>query len=173
MLGLIGAYLADRYKAARAARLARIDRQLAEYYGPLLALASASNRTWKEFRRKYRPDEQFWSADDPPTEAERTAWRLWMETVFTPTNRRIRDIITQKADLMLDDQVPEHLLTICAQVASYEAILKSWSLGDFSEHKTAIQFPGEQLVAYSSKGFRTLKNEQRRLLGRSRVEAPD
>lgn len=172
LLGLAGAYLTERAKAARLARLARIDRQLAEYYGPLLALGSASNRTWQVFRSKYQPNLQFWSENNPPSEAERVAWRLWMETVFMPTNRQIRDIITQKADLMLDDEVPEHLLTICAQVAAYEAILKSWSVGDFSEHKTRIQFPGDQLVAYSSLGFSLLKEEQRRLLGRYRVAPP-
>lgn len=172
MVGLIGAYATERTKAARLARLERIDRQLAEYYGPLLALGSASKRTWEEFRSKYQPNLQFWSENNPPSEADRIAWRLWMETVFMPTNRKIRDIITQKADLMLDDEVPEHLLAICAQVSAYEAILRSWSVGNFSEHKTAIQFPGDHLVKYASSGFRLLKEEQRGLLGKHRVAAP-
>ena len=172
LFGIAGAYFTNRAMASRAARLARIDRQLSEYYGPLLAMASASNHTWREFRAKYRPPGRFWDQDDPPTDVDAAAWRLWMETVFMPTNRRIRDVITDKADLLLDEQIPSELLTVCAQVASYEAILKLWSHNDFREHKTAIQFPGHALIDYAAKGFTMLKDEQLRLLEKRWLRFP-
>ena len=43
-----------------------------------------------------------------------------------------------------------------AQVASYEAILKAGSKNDFREHKTAIHFPGKELIEYSNSGFKAL-----------------
>lgn len=146
-------------------RLDRVTRQFSDLYGPLFATASATNATWLMFRRQYRPSGAFWGQPGPPPTPEAaSAWRLWMTTVFMPLNRRIRDVIVDHADLLDEERVPELLLNVCAHVASYEPILKQWEDGNYAQHTSPVNFPSEELLAYSEERVRYLKGEQRRLL---------
>jgi hypothetical protein len=154
--------------------LDRVTRQLTDFYGPLLATASAGNAAWSAFRDRYRPSGYFWSeSGPPPTAEEAAAWRRWMVAVFMPLNRRLRDVVVDHADLLDEDRVPQLLLDVCAHVATYEAVLKQWDEGDFSEHTALLNFPGKDLLDYAEAGFRRLKAEQHRLLRTEGVGATD
>ena len=81
-----------------------------------------------------------------------------------PLNRHLRDVIVEHADLLDEDRVPPLLLDVCAHVASYEAVLRRWEEGDYTEHTTSLNFPGDKLLAYADAGVRRLKSEQQKLL---------
>jgi hypothetical protein len=164
--GYLATYLNTLRLARRKDRLDRVSKQLSEFYGPLLALERASGRSWMEFMQRYRPDARyFWDRDDPPTEEQAEAFRLWMRHVFMPLNVRMVDVVTNKADLLDEPEVPECLLELCAHVATYQAILKRWEDEDFSEKVPDIPFPGLELAEYAEATFKRLKAEQNRLLG--------
>jgi hypothetical protein len=169
LLSLVGAYLNGVRLSLDKERLDRVNRQLADLYGPLLALVSSANRSWDEFRRQYRPGGGFWGSTPPPTEAEAEAWRLWMTTVFMPLNRQMRDLVVAHADLLREEAIDPCLLDVCAHVASYEAILKRWEHGDFSENKPPLPFPRDALRAYAESGFRDLKRDQDKALRARRI----
>jgi hypothetical protein len=115
-------YVIDLYLARRHARLARVNEQLSDFYGPLLALTSASNRAWQEFRSKHRCGGfAYWSQDPPPSEEDEQVWRTWMTAVFIPLNRQMRDVVITKAHLVREGEVGEDLLKLCAHVSAYEA----------------------------------------------------
>jgi hypothetical protein len=146
-------------------RLDRVTRQLSDFYGPLFTTASASHAAWQLFRSQYRSGGSFWDKPGPgPTDEESAAWRRWMTTVFMPLNRRLRDVIVEHADLLDEDRVPELLLDVCAHVASYEAVLRRWEEGDYTEHTSRLNFPADELLAYADGGVRRLKSEQQALL---------
>jgi hypothetical protein len=42
----------------------------------------------------------------PPTDEEKHDWRLWMTTVFMPTNRRLYELVVTQADLLIEEDVP-------------------------------------------------------------------
>ncbi len=98
----IRGYRVNKELALHEERLARVSQQLSAFYGPLLALSSASHRSWIDFRRIYRPTNPDYWADPPPTDAELAAWRLWMTTVFMPLNREMRDLVVTKPDLLVE-----------------------------------------------------------------------
>jgi hypothetical protein len=76
LVPLIVKYFNDLHMAWRNARLIRVTEQLNGFYGPLLALTSASNKNWDYFRSRYRADGgAYWSQNPPPTGAEAEAWR--------------------------------------------------------------------------------------------------
>jgi len=150
--------------AARNDRLDRLNRQLQELYGPLVALVHAANRSWDVFRSQYRPGGSYWGRDPPPTEEEARAWRLWVSTVFMPLNRQMRDAVVTHADLLLEDDVEPCLLDLCAHVAAYEAILERWEGGDYEEHAPPLPFPRDRLSAYAANAYRRLKSQQKALL---------
>ena len=103
LMGLLAKYLNDLKIAQRKDRLDRISRQLKEFYGPLFALAHASEIAWYGFRSKYRPDAQsYWRSEPPPNEEEAAAWRLWMSEVFMPLNIQMERRIVENADLLED-----------------------------------------------------------------------
>lgn len=165
VVGLLVTYLSSLVLARRKDRLDRVNEQLKDFYGPLLALVSASNATWVAFREQYRTTPaSYWSQSPPPSEAEAQAWRRWMTTVFMPVNRQLRDLVVSKAHLLDGTEMPECLLTVCAHVAAYEAILDRWSHGDHAEHKPPIPFPGGPLARYATTMFGELKDRQQRLL---------
>jgi hypothetical protein len=170
IVGLLATYWNSLRLAKRKDRLERVNRQLGELYGPLLALTSASNRSWSVFREQYRSRTQaYWDQRDPPTPEEAEAWRRWMTAVFMPMNRRMRDVVVSRADLLIEETIADCLLELCAHVAAYEAILASWAQDRFDDHKPALRFPRAELEAYAADSFRRLKEEQTRLIGQDRV----
>jgi hypothetical protein len=170
VVGYLATYLNNLRLAQRKDRLDRVERQLREFYGPLLSLSESSTRAWQAFRSKYRPGRSFWRPGhehDQPTADEAVAWRAWMMSVFSPLNEETARLITAHADLIEEPEMPECLLELYAHVAAYRPIVDRWKTGDFSEHASLLNFPTDSLLKYARDHYRALKREQASLLGRS------
>ncbi len=173
VLGYIATYTYNLKLAQRKDRLERVNKQLAEFYGPLLALSGAAQSAWEAFRQRHRPDTRsYWSNDPPPSEEEAAAWRLWMTEVFMPLNLDMVELIHKHADLLDTADMPQGLLDACAHVASYRPVMKQWEMGDYSEHTATINFPSDQVSFIAREGFNKLKAEQSVLLGGTRAPGP-
>lgn len=165
ILGFFVAYVVNLRLNRRSDQLAWVSRQLSDFYGPLYALVEATEISWRAFRTNHRPGGSFWGdPDNPPSEVDAAAWRLWMSLVFMPLNRQMRDLVVTKAQLLDEEQVPDCLLTLCAHVSTYEAILGRWASGDFSDHVSAVPFPRHELTKYAVESFGPLKSKQQRLI---------
>jgi len=123
-IGYAVKYRTDLQLAQRNDRLERINRQLSDFYGPLLALTQSSEVSWQAFRKRYRPGGgSYWKTDPPPTREDAIAWRLWMSSVFVPIHERMMEIVLERADLIEEPEMPPCLLALCAHVAGYQAVL--------------------------------------------------
>jgi hypothetical protein len=176
-IGYVIKYWTDLKIEQRNGRLERINRQLSEFYGPLLALTRSSDESWQAFRKRYRPPggESFWKGDPPPTREDAIAWRQWMTTVFMPLHQRMMDLVLQHAALIEEPEMPSCLLVMCVHVAGYQAILKEWETGEISvareDNISIVNFPGQELADYAAAAFSRLKAEQASLLGSTAVTA--
>ncbi|MFE3629932.1 hypothetical protein [Streptomyces goshikiensis] len=170
-IGYLATYLNGLRLAQRQAGLTRVNQQLSEFYGPLFALMEANSRTYDTFAEKYaRPDGRDpFNHDTPPTEQELEQWRTWATTVFIPNIRAMRDVVVTKADLLIEEEMPQALLQLCAHVSGYEITAARWARGNYEEHLSLISFPGRELREYIRDRFARLKSEQARLLGHSRA----
>lgn len=164
-VGYLITYANNLRLARRSDRLNRVNAQLSDLYGPLLALMAATEAAWDKFRKQYRPGVSFWRGSTPPTEEEAAAYRLWMVTVFMPLNRRMMEVIVQHAHLVDEPDMPGCFQELCAHIVTYEPVLKKWESADTSEHLSAIVFPRRELEQYIGETYRRLKAEQRTLLG--------
>ncbi|MBI5950540.1 MAG: hypothetical protein HY865_02685 [Chloroflexi bacterium] len=162
-VGYLATYLNNLRLSQRLEKLERINRQLSELYGPLFALTHASDTAWTAFKSKRIGQGYFDGKRRTPTEEELKAWRLWMSTVFMPINLRIYEIILSKSDLLIETKMPECLLSFCAHVTAYQAVLKQWEDNDYSEFMSVINYPNE-IVEYSMKSYQFIKAEQEKLI---------
>jgi hypothetical protein len=165
-IGYLATYLNNLRLSQRAARLNRINMQLSELYGPMFSLTHASDIAWKAFRSVYRPGRAYFGEGTPPNDDELKAWRLWMTTVFMPINTRLYEAILTKSDLLIGSQMPESLILFCAHVAAYQAVMKKWENGDFSEHTSLVEYPTFVLRDYAMASFEKLKREQEELINK-------
>ena len=164
LLGYFAAYRNNLQLERRKDHLDRLNRQLAEFYGPLYALSASAESAWEMFRSIYRPEvDAFWATDLPPSDVEAAAWRLWMTTVFMPLNRQMRDVVVRGTDLVEEDEMPSCLIDLTNHVAAYEPVIQRWRGGDHSDHHGPSNYPVE-VAAYASERFKSLKLEQARLL---------
>ena len=161
-VGYLIKYLNDLAIARRRDRLDRVNAQLRLLYGPLFALAEATAANWVEFRKKYRPNQPYFSESRKPNDEELQAWRLWMLKAFMPLNRRMMDAIVSNADL-IDGEMPPEFLQLIAHIGAYEVVLARWELNDFSEHVSANNFP-DSLKKRVKEDYRRLRQTQRGLL---------
>ncbi|MFI9611389.1 hypothetical protein ACIHCM_06805 [Streptomyces sp. NPDC052023] len=163
-------YLNGLRLAQRQERLARVNRQLSDFYGPLFALTEANSRTFAAFmQRNARPDGRSpFVHEIPPSEEELAEWRLWITTVFLPNVRAMRDLVVKHADLLSEPEMPPLLLQLCAHVSGYEITAARWAQGSYEQHLSVVPFPSEEIAAYARLGFGRLKAEQARLLGQRR-----
>ncbi len=169
--GYAATYLNGIRLAQRQERLARLNRQLSEFYGPLFALTEANSRIFAAFKERHaRPDGRSpFVHEVPPSEEELAAWRLWVGTVFLPNIRAMRDLVVKHADLVGEPEMPPILLQLCAHVSGYEITAARWAQGSYDQHLSVVPFPSEEISVYARKGFAELKQEQTRLLGRRRT----
>ncbi len=129
----------------------------------------ANTRIYRNYYEKYvRSDgRHFTLHDTPPTEEELAEWRMWATTVFIPNLRAMREVVVTKADLLMEEEVPQVLLDLCAHASGYEVTAARWEQGDHEEYLAVIRYPGDELRRYVRDRFTRLKGEQARLLGRS------
>ncbi|MET9976856.1 hypothetical protein ACFYOI_27650 [Streptomyces microflavus] len=142
----------------RQARLTRINCQLRELYGPLNALVDSNERVWNSLRGSFLPNQ---SERDPATDSPE--WRKWRDEVLIPTNRRMRDLITEHADLIIESEVPNSLRDFCAHVLAVEVTVLEEAEG--VRRRALIGHPGDEFVNYVNTSFKHLKGEQNKLLG--------
>lgn len=167
LVGYLATYLNGVRLAQRQARLARVNLQLSDFYGPLFALMEANSRTYDTFSERHaRPDGRDpFDHDIAPTEQELAEWRTWASTVFIPNIQAMRDVVVTKADLLIEQEMPPVLLQLCAHVSGYEITAARWAQGRYEEHLSVIPFPGRGLMEYTRDRFTRLKKEQAILLG--------
>ncbi|WP_405437738.1 hypothetical protein OG373_10615 [Streptomyces avidinii] len=167
-VGYAATYLNGMRLSQRQERLARLNRQLSDFYGPLFALTEANSRIFGAFmERNARPDGRSPFAHEiPPSDEELAEWRLWVRIVFLPNIRAMRDLVIKHADLVSEPEMPPILLQLCAHVSGYEITAARWEQGSYDQHLSVVPFPSEEIAAYASQGFAGLKQEQGRLLGR-------
>jgi hypothetical protein len=163
VVGFLAKCVYDLWLARRKDRLERVNQQLKLLYGPLYSLNQSGTMAWAAYRRRVRPGKPFFGSQPPPTQAELESWRLWVRTVFQPTNEAMSKIIENNADLLIEDELHNSLELFLAHVASYKTVVARWETGDFSEHTSLLAFPDE-LADYLDRSYRFLKNEQRKLL---------
>ncbi|MEU6841745.1 hypothetical protein ABZ930_07715 [Streptomyces sp. NPDC046716] len=167
LVGYVVTYLNSVRLAQRQERLARVNRQLGSFYGPLFALTEANSRTFAAFVERHgRPGGRSpFAGGVAPTEDELAEWRLWVTTVFLPNIQAMRDLVVKHGDLLNEHMMPPLLLTLCAHVSGYEITAARWAQGHHDEHLSVVSFPSGELATYARQGFTTLKKEQARLLG--------
>ena len=141
----------------RQARLARVSSQVRELYGPLNAMVDVNERIWEALRESELPPQ----AERQP-EVGTESWRRWRDGALMPANRKMRDLIVENADLLVETEIPQVLRDFCAHVTSAEIILAAEAEG-ISE-RPLIPHPGAAYVKYVRKTFVALKLEQQQLL---------
>ena len=100
-----------------------------------------------------------------PNESELKEWRLWIENVFMPGNEFIEKLITEKAYLIRESEMPDCLLQVITHVSGYRVIINKWQQGDFKENLSIVDFP-EELGQYAQEAYQELKAEQLKLIGK-------
>ncbi|MFE9408487.1 hypothetical protein ACFYN0_06780 [Streptomyces sp. NPDC006704] len=152
-------------RSLRKARIDWVSSQLKDLYGPLLVLAETNERAWKEYRKTYFPSDSEEPAESLPDSVS-MRWHMWVETVFAPRARQIRDIVTARGDLIIESEMPSVVLDFCAHAASYDALLADWNSNGV-RNSPLIRHPGSSFLSYVRESYATLKEEQLRLLDSS------
>ncbi|MFE7035442.1 hypothetical protein ACFU9Y_34555 [Streptomyces sp. NPDC057621] len=143
----------------RQAKLARVNSQLRELYGPLNSLVDVNERIWETLRESSLPTQ----AERSP-EAATPDWTRWRDHALMPANRRMFDLIIEHADLILESDFPAPLREFCAHVVSMDVVFAAEADGHV--RRALIGHPGAAYVDYVRESFLRLKREQRHILRR-------
>ncbi|KAG2489113.1 hypothetical protein HYH03_012339 [Edaphochlamys debaryana] len=165
--GSLFAYFNAKSIEERKARIERVNKQLKEFYGPLLACITASRTAWHAMVKQHSPDGtkdalgMAIAADLNGPEAR--AYRVWMTEVLQPLNERAARVVTEHIDLLDSPGLEPMLLQLVAATSAYRVTLKRWKDGDLTA-STGIKYP-DKLADAVSKEFARIKRRQLALLG--------
>jgi hypothetical protein len=142
----------------RQARLMRVSSQLRELYGPLNALVEVNERLWRELRRSHLPGPK-----ERTPEAASHTWSKWRDTSLMPINTKMRDLIVDRADLLIESELPSVLIEFCSHVAAVEVLVTEDGTAANSD-VALVKHPGSPFVTYLRDAYLSLRREQQRLL---------
>ena len=157
-------YFNDRRLEKRKNRLDRINLQLDDFYGPLLAIVESNQTAWDNFIAKYNGNRHFYKKDQNPTTEQVAEFHNWMNTVFMPNNEKLYEVIINKTSLLDEDEIPGVLLDLLAHILEFRIALKDRKDEYAEVAETNCKYPGEDLLEYCEKKFRELKTEQNKLI---------
>jgi hypothetical protein len=167
VVGSATALLLKRRRDRLRAQLDFVNSQLRYFYGPLLATAEASEQAWSVFKARYNPEAEpgtnFWDPAHSPTREARTAYKHWINTLFIPLDDKMVEIISARADLLIEPGMPQCLTDLCGHTLSLKAALAMWNVTSGGA-PDAPDYPAKALLEYLEDSFSALKNEQVRLL---------
>ncbi|WP_433533130.1 hypothetical protein ACQPYA_14600 [Micromonospora sp. CA-263727] len=156
----------------RRVRLDRVASQLRDLYGPLHALVDVNERLWQALRDTGLPGDAERRSDGGLTQAQQEQWTRWLQHGLMPANVKMRDLILDHADLVIEAGMPEPLRAFCAHVAAYEVLLSSRGADAGDGGPALIGHPGAPYVDYVRRSFDALKLEHHRLTATERGPQP-
>jgi len=170
LAGYLFTYYNTKKADERKAQIDRINTQLREFYGPLLACITATKSAYKAMVRQHSPDGTMQgfvrAVHSTPSGAEGTAYRHWMRHVLQPLNQKAADVIVNHLNLLESTSIHPSLLQFVAHVSSLRVVLRQWEEGDLS-HWSAVTYP-DALLEYIENEFKKIKTQQAELLGVTR-----
>jgi hypothetical protein len=166
VLAAVLSYAYSRRLQRRKARLDRLNAQLELLYGPLYATLEASRIAYQRFLDKVRPGSStlFDPAGPWPTHDQLRLFRQWVETVSHPRAVQAFELITSRAHLLIESEMPDCLLQFLAHKSGYDVLVRRWAERDFAEHLSVVRHPGDELHDYLRRSFTQLKRDQAREL---------
>jgi hypothetical protein len=171
-IGYVLTHRSNQRLQQRQDELARVNRQLAELYGPMFVMIEAGRVAFDAFWMRYSPGfPDFNLKPEELSEEQRKAWELWMTKVFQPRNRMMYDLLASKGDLLLGETMPDYILQFCAHVIGYDVLLEEWERGDHSQVFATPSFPDE-FTQHVRESYKELKRQQTQLLAQTRADKP-
>jgi len=174
---------AQRRTLAQQEKLRRLESQISDFYGPLLALTQAGEKLWEEFVREQNRsftdffEKQGDSSDSSPSAENIESYKRVMQAVFLPINERRERLVFEHAALVDEAPFPEVLVNLVAHVAEFRSVMRRWdtqhSAADTLEAykkdgKWAFQprfpYPAQELKRYSTQTFQQLMQARDELL---------
>ncbi|MFB8172633.1 hypothetical protein ACFC60_32270 [Kitasatospora purpeofusca] len=146
-------------RSSHQAQLEWVNSQPRELYGPLLVLSETNERSWKAFRAKYLPPQSERIPESRLSSPDRERWSRWVSSSFAPSAQKMRDMILEHGDLIIEDDIPDIVLEFCAHASSYDTrVVSNDTLG--TEDDLLIRHPGNDFLNYVRASYRDLKNRQ-------------
>ena len=168
-IGYFASYINNLVLARRKERLDFINKAINDFYGPLYVITHVGQTAYMAFVAKIGKQNDP-NLEKPLTEKEFAEWRLWVVNVFMPMNERYENLLLENAYLIQEKDMPECVLRFITHVSAYKPVIKKWESGDYSEQFSIIDFP-EELLGYATRAYRSLKDEQLRLIGKLKRRA--
>jgi hypothetical protein len=125
------------------ARIGFVTSQLRDLYGPLFILAETNDKSWSEFRARFRPDRPMFSESDPLNDVERGEYCRWLGTVFVPCNEKMRMVIERNAHLFEHSEPPREILQLLAHFDELNVVLSKLKDGTDSNVFPNLMYPKE------------------------------
>lgn len=168
-VGYFATYITNLILARRKERLDFINKAINDFYGPLYVVTHAGDTAYNAFVTKLGKANDP-NLEKPLTSEEFAEWRIWIINVFMPMNEWLEKLLLGNAYLVQERDMPECILLFITHVSAYKTVIKKWESGDYSEHFSVIDYP-EELLDYAAKAYRSLKDEQLRLIGKLKYQA--
>ena len=162
--GYLFTYFYGKRQEQRKNRLERINRQLDELYGPLLAIVQSSQQAWESFIAKHKNNPKFYKKEHNPTPEQVAEFHKWMATVFMPNNEKLYGIIINNTSLMIEDKIPKVLLDLYAHIMEFKINFSEREDEHAEVAESTRKYHGKALLQYCEEKFRELKTEQLQLI---------
>lgn len=152
----------------------QIDKQIAEFYGPISALLQEQNilfeRILYTFGRRHIFSKDQTSLSDLP-EDEQKIWAHYVDTYKIPLNNRIIEIIQSKKHLIYRSEIPTCFDVYLDYALGWELLdnQKRHGVPNYYEYYYCYNFPKEFSV-YINNTLRVLLKRQAELIGETTTE---
>ena len=152
----------------------QIDKQIAEFYGPISALLQEQNilfeRILYTFGRRHVFSKDQTSLSDLP-EDEQKIWAHYVDTYKIPLNNRIIEIIQSKKHLIYKSEIPTCFDVYLDYALGWELLdnQKRHGVPNYYEYYYCYNFPKEFSV-YINNTLRVLLKRQAELIGETTTE---
>jgi hypothetical protein len=162
---------AERTRKRHEARLAYVERQLEQLYGPLLFLVEEGRSAFHDFCGTLGRNVVF-TGEGSLTPDELQLWLFWVDHEFMPRNEAIQSLLSSKAHLIVGDRMPESYLQFVDHHNSWRISHARWKEEGVSYSWHAKTNWPRQFELDVIDSFARLKNTQAQLAGLVRgVEA--
>ncbi|WP_059009722.1 hypothetical protein [Streptomyces specialis] len=116
---------AERLRRRREARLAHVERQLSELYGPLFFLVHEGKSSFEDFCRNLgRP--YVFGPGGTITPEDLDVWLFWVDQDFMPRNQEVQRLLSSKAHLIVGETMPDSYLAFMDHYNSWRVSHLRW-----------------------------------------------